>query len=73
MEDMKLFIRFLKSVQKNFKDERRIEFYAGELGIGPEDLTRIIKESSDSSLPEWIEVMEKSETGSPIARFPDNE
>ncbi len=60
MEDVRVFIKFLKLVQKNFKGERNIEFYAGELGVSSEELSRIIMETTNSTPDEWLEIMEKT-------------
>lgn len=61
MEDAKIFVRFLRLAQKNFNDEREIDFYTVRLGITPDDLTRIIWETSESCFPEWLEIMQKVE------------
>ncbi len=65
MEDVKLFIKFLKLAQRNFKNERSINFYAEKLGVTSEELSRVIWDTSDSSLSEWMDVLEKleAETG----------
>lgn len=64
MEDCKIFIKFLRLAQKHFKKEREIDFYADKIGITSEDLVKIIQETSDSNLLEWLEVMEKVEAES---------
>ncbi len=59
MEDVKVFTRFLRLAQKNFRNERSIKFYAEKLGITPKELSRVIWDTSDSTLPEWLDVMER--------------
>jgi hypothetical protein len=59
MKDIKVFMRFLKLAQRYFENERGIAFYAGKLGITPDELSRIIWDTSDCTLPEWLDVMEK--------------
>lgn len=59
MKDVKIFMEFLKLAQMYFKKERSISFYAGKLGLSPDELSRIIWDTSDSTLPEWLDVMER--------------
>ncbi len=59
MKDVKVFMGFLKLAQRYFKNERGVTFYAGKLGITPDELSRIIWDTSDSTLPEWLDVMER--------------
>lgn len=59
MDDVKIFVRFLSLVQKNFRNERGIEFYAGKLGLASEELSRVIWDTSSSTLPEWLDVVER--------------
>ncbi len=61
MEEARIFVKFLRLVQEKFKDEHDVDFYAVRLGITPDELTRIIWETSESTLPEWLDIMEKSE------------
>ncbi len=63
MEEVKLFIRFLKLVKKYFRKEHSIDFYAKKLGVEAEELSRIIWETSDSNLLDWIKLLEKVHSG----------
>lgn len=47
--------RFLDLVQRNFKRERFLEFYANELGITPKHLSRTVKAQTGYSAVGWIE------------------
>ncbi len=58
MKDINILKEFLKLAQKYFRRERSVEFYACKLGISPEELSRIIWNTSDSTLSEWLAVME---------------
>lgn len=46
---------FICLVQENFRQERQLQFYADKLCITPRYLSRVVKESTDSSAAEWIE------------------
>nr|WP_321356331.1 helix-turn-helix domain-containing protein [uncultured Draconibacterium sp.] len=50
----KLFDDFLYLVQKHFKDERSLDFYANELCLSSKHLSKVIKETSGKSPVEWI-------------------
>lgn len=54
MEEVHVFVRFLELVQKHSGKERDISFYAGKLDVDPDELSRIIRERSDSSFSDWI-------------------
>ncbi|MDE5712888.1 MAG: helix-turn-helix domain-containing protein [Muribaculaceae bacterium] len=47
--------KFIFLVQKYFKEERFLKFYAEQLGISPKHLSRIIKNETGFSAVEWIE------------------
>ncbi len=60
MEDMKyannrLLDKFMTLVQKNFKSERFLEFYADKLDITPKHLSRTVKTLTGFTAVEWIE------------------
>ena len=46
--------RFLVLVQKSFKEERQIEFYASQLGVTPKHLSRILKQTTGFTAADWI-------------------
>ncbi|MBE6214182.1 MAG: helix-turn-helix domain-containing protein [Rikenellaceae bacterium] len=46
---------FLALVKDNFRRERQLQFYADKLCITPRYLSRVVKETSNSSAAEWIE------------------
>lgn len=50
-----IFNDFIELVQKNYKNERKLEFYADKLSITPKHLSRVIKEHSMSTASEWID------------------
>lgn len=47
--------KFIGLVQKNFKSERFLEFYADKLEISPKHLSRTMKSVTGFSAVEWIE------------------
>ena len=47
--------RFLALVQKHFKEERFLDFYAEKLEISPKHLSRTMKNETGFSAVEWIE------------------
>lgn len=51
----KLLQDFLMNVQRFHKKEHRVEFYAAQLRLNPQHLSRIIKASSGKSATDWIE------------------
>ncbi len=46
--------RFLVLVQKSFREERQIEFYASQLGVTPKHLSRILKQTTGFTAADWI-------------------
>ena len=42
-------------MQKNFKEERFLDFYANELSITPKHLSRTVKSQTGFTAVEWIE------------------
>jgi hypothetical protein len=68
MKDTRIFISFLKLAQKHFRSERSVAFYADKLGIAPDELSRIIWDASDSTLFEWLDVMEAANSGICVCR-----
>ena len=47
--------KFIVMVQKNFKKERFLEYYAKNLDITPKHLSRTVKESTGFTAVEWID------------------
>lgn len=47
--------RFIKLVHKNYRQHRRVGFYADKLCITPKYLSKVIKHSSGQSAVEWID------------------
>lgn len=50
-----LFEKFIKLVMENFSKYRNVGFYAEKLNITPKYLSRLIKEVSGRSAPDWID------------------
>ena len=50
-----VFDKFIKLVNENFVMYRNVGFYADRLSLTPKYLSRIIKEASGRSAPEWID------------------
>ncbi len=50
-----LFYRFLTLVEKNYKRERSVSFYASKMCVTPKHLSAVIKESSGKTAGEWID------------------
>ena len=50
-----VFDQFIKLVKENFVRYRNVGFYAEALSLTPKYLSRIIKEASGRSAPEWID------------------
>ena len=46
---------FIKLVKENFAIYRNVGFYAQQLSLTPKYLSRIVKEASGRSAPEWID------------------
>lgn len=47
--------QFMEIVQKHFRKERQLKFYADALCITPRYLSRVVKECTGSSAADWIE------------------
>lgn len=47
--------RFLVLVQKHFKSERFLQFYADELNVSTKYLSRVVKQQTGVSAAEWIQ------------------
>lgn len=50
-----IFARFIKMVEANCKQERRVSWYAEQLGITPKYLSETIKQVSKRTPNEWID------------------
>ena len=50
-----VFDQFIKLVKENFVMYRNVGFYAEKLSLTPKYLSRIIREASGRSAPEWID------------------
>ena len=46
---------FLKQIQSNYKEERRVDFYAEQLCISPKYLSQAIKSLTGKTAGEWID------------------
>lgn len=46
---------FFDTVEANFKQNRKVEYYANEIGISPKHLAYVIKKSTGKYPSEWIE------------------
>ncbi|MDP4277816.1 MAG: helix-turn-helix domain-containing protein [Bacteroidota bacterium] len=46
---------FINCVHKNYKKERTVEFYANKLALTPKYLSKLIKDNTGKSAPEWID------------------
>lgn len=47
--------RFIELVRENYRQQRRVGFYADKLCITPKYLSKVIKQSSGQSAVEWID------------------
>lgn len=47
--------RFFKIVEDNFRQNRKVEFYAHQIGISPKHLAFVMKKSTGKYPSEWIE------------------
>ncbi|MDR2037627.1 MAG: hypothetical protein LBQ60_06865 [Bacteroidales bacterium] len=56
--EVQVFTKFLDLIKEYFRKERNITFYAGKLGLEPDELSRIIREKSDSSFSDWIRILD---------------
>ncbi len=50
-----VFEQFLKLVSENYSQHRQMTFYADRLCLSPKYLSKLVKEVSGKSAPEWIE------------------
>ncbi|MBP5258108.1 MAG: AraC family transcriptional regulator [Prevotella sp.] len=50
-----IFTEFIRSVEKNFKEERRVGWYAEQLCITPKYLSESVKQVSKRTPNEWID------------------
>ena len=50
-----IFTKFIKEVEKNFRHERRVAWYAKELAICPKYLSEAVKSASHRTPNEWID------------------
>lgn len=50
-----IFAKFLKLVEQNYKNEKRVSWYSEQLCISPKYLSTIIKSISQRSPNEWID------------------
>ena len=50
-----VFEQFLKLVSENYSQQRQMTFYADRLCLSPKYLSKLVKEVSGKSAPEWIE------------------
>lgn len=50
-----LFTRFIELVEKHFRTERRVSWYAGELNISSKYLSEAVKQVSNRTPTEWID------------------
>lgn len=50
-----VFTEFIQLVEKNFRTQRRVSWYAGELDITPKYLSEIVKSASRKTPNDWID------------------
>jgi YesN/AraC family two-component response regulator len=50
-----IFTKFIKSVEEHCKRERRVSWYAQQLGITPKYLSEVVKQVSKRTPNEWID------------------
>ena len=50
-----VFEQFMKLVSENYSEHRRMDFYADKLCLTPKYLSKMVKEISGKSAPEWID------------------
>ena len=50
-----IFRQFIKSVSENYTQQRQVIFYADQLCMSPKYLSKLIKDVSGKSAPEWID------------------
>lgn len=50
-----LFAQFIRLLEDNFRSERRVSWYAGQLNITPKYLSELVKQVSKRTPNEWID------------------
>jgi AraC-like DNA-binding protein len=50
-----IFTRFIRLVEENCREERRVSWYARRLGITPKYLSEIVKQTSKRTPNQWID------------------
>lgn len=50
-----IFEQFLKLVSENYSHHRQMAFYADKLCLSPKYLSKLVKEASGKTAPEWID------------------
>ena len=50
-----IFTEFIQLVERNFRERRKVNWYAGELRITPKYLSEIVKTTSSRTPNEWID------------------
>lgn len=50
-----VFEQFMKLVSENYSEHRRMDFYADKLCLTPKYLSKMVKEISGKSAPDWID------------------
>ena len=50
-----IFTRFIRLVEENCREERRVSWYAQQLGITPKYLSEIVKQTSKQTPNQWID------------------
>lgn len=51
----RIFVEFLQRVRGNFRSQRQVQWYAGEMGITPKYLSEVVSNVSRRSPNEWID------------------
>ena len=49
------FVQFIQLVEQNFRSERRVSWYAGQMGLTPKYLSEIISSTSKRTPNDWID------------------
>ena len=49
------FVRFIQLVEQNFRSERRVSWYANQMGLTPKYLSEIISSTSKRTPNDWID------------------
>lgn len=50
------FEAFIRMVEGNFRHERHISWYSGQLGISPKTLLEVVKRVSSRTPSEWLDI-----------------